>query len=121
MAAPTAHDTTDVFADIDRMDAGAFASYLADDAVLRFGNGDPVQGREAIQEAIGGFFTTIKGLSHKTLHQHEADGVSIVESDVTYTRHDGETVTVPVVSVLEWGEDRIAGYRIYCDLAPVFS
>lgn len=29
--------TNDVLADVDRMDAKAFASYLAEDCVLRFG------------------------------------------------------------------------------------
>jgi hypothetical protein len=53
--------TTDVFADVDRMDAKAFASYLAEDCVLRFANADEVVGRDAIEPAIAGFFSTIKG------------------------------------------------------------
>ena len=55
--------TTDVFADVDRMDAKAFASHLADDCVLRFGNADEVVGRGAIEEVIAGFFTTINGIA----------------------------------------------------------
>ena len=42
--------TTEVFADVDRMDAKAFASHLAEDCLLRFGNADEVVGRDAIEE-----------------------------------------------------------------------
>ena len=37
--------TTEVFTDVDRMDAKAFASHLAEDCLLRFGNADEVVGR----------------------------------------------------------------------------
>ena len=57
--------TTEVFADVDRMDAKAFASHLAEDCLLRFGNADEVVGRDAIEEVIAGFFTTINGISHQ--------------------------------------------------------
>ena len=56
--------TTDLLADIDRMDAKAFASYLAEDCVLHYANADEVVGRGAIEESIAGFFSTIKGISH---------------------------------------------------------
>ena len=56
--------TTDMLADVDRMDAKAFASYLSEDCVLRFANADEVVGRDAIEAAIAGFFGTIKGISH---------------------------------------------------------
>ena len=35
-----------MFDEIDRMDADAWASHLAPDAVMRFGNADPVHDRE---------------------------------------------------------------------------
>ena len=57
--------TTEVFADVDRMDAKAFASHLAEDCLLRFGNADEVIGRGTIEDAISGFFTTINGISHQ--------------------------------------------------------
>ena len=53
--------TTDLLADVDHMDAKAFALYLAEDCVLRFANADEVIGRDAIEGAIAGFYGTIKG------------------------------------------------------------
>jgi ketosteroid isomerase-like protein len=112
---------TDVFADVDRMDATAFASYLAEDCVLRFGNADEVVGRAAIEEAIAGFFTTIKGLSHHILEQWEVGDTTIVQNEAIYTRLDDRRVTVPAVTIYRRGDDLIDDYRIYVDLAPVYA
>ena len=54
----------EVLADVDRMDAKAFASHLAEDGLLRYANNDEVVGRDAIEASIAGFFGTIKGISH---------------------------------------------------------
>jgi ketosteroid isomerase-like protein len=113
--------TTEMFADIDRMDAKAFASYLSEDCVLRFGNADAVRGREAIEGAIAGFFATIKGLSHEILAEWDVDDTTILQFETTYTRMDDRRVTVPAVTILRRGGDLIDDYRIYVDLAPVYA
>lgn len=87
--------TERLFSDIDSMDASLFASHLTDDASLRFANAPTVEGRSAIREAIAGFFTTIGGLRHRAVEDWEADGTTIVEAEVTYTRLDGDEVTLP--------------------------
>ena len=113
--------TTDVFADVDRMDAKAFASYLAEDCVLRFANADEVVGREAIEAAIAGFFTTIKGLNHRIVEQWEVEDTTIVQNEATYTRMDDHQATVPAVTIYRRNGDLIDDYRIYVDLAPVYA
>jgi ketosteroid isomerase-like protein len=113
--------TTELFADIDRMDAKAFASHLAEDCVLRFGNADEVVGRDAIEEAIAGFFTTIKGLSHDIIEQWDVGETTILQFETTYTRLDDRPVTVPAVTIYRRGGDLIDDYRIYVDLAPVYA
>jgi ketosteroid isomerase-like protein len=113
--------TTDVFADVDRMDAKAFASYLAEDSVLRFANADEVVGRDAIEQAIAGFFTTIKGLSHHIVEQWDVDDTTIVQTEATYTRLDDRRVTVPAITVYRRGGDLIDEYRIFVDLSPVYA
>jgi ketosteroid isomerase-like protein len=113
--------TTDVFADVDRMDAKAFASYLDENCVLRFANADEVLGREAIEAAIAGFFTTIKGLSHRIVQQWELDDTTIVQNEATYTRMDDREVMVPAVTIYRRSGDLIDDYRIYVDLAPVYA
>jgi ketosteroid isomerase-like protein len=92
--------TAQLFADIDSMDAKLFASHLSEDGVLRFANGPTVEGREAIEEAIAGFFTTIKALSHELVEQWDVDGATIVEVEVTYTRLDGDQLTLPAVVIM---------------------
>ena len=113
--------TTEVFADVDRMDAKAFASHLADDCLLRFGNADEVAGRGAIEEAIAGFFTTINGISHQIVDHWDVDDTTIIQLEATYTRKDDRKVTIPAVAVWRRGSELIDDYRIYVDQAPVYA
>jgi ketosteroid isomerase-like protein len=111
-----------MFNDIDRMDAEAWASHLAPDAVMRFGNADPVYGREACRDALAAFYGQIDGLAHHVIEQWEHGEATIVEANVTYTRTDELEVTVPVVTIYRTNaRDLIADYRVYIDLAPVFA
>lgn len=111
------HDT--LFADIDTMDPDRFAAHLAPDAVMRFGNAEPIRGRDAIRDAWAGFCATIAGVAHAVVEQWRTDTATIVESNVTYTRQDGGTVTVPVVTIYREDGGLIADYRIFIDLAPL--
>ena len=95
--------TNEVFADVDRMDAKAFASHLAEDCLLRFGNADEVVGRGAIEEVIAGFFTTINGLSHRIVDEWDVDDTTIIQLEATYTRKDDRKVTIPAVAVWRRG------------------
>ena len=115
-------DRSNMFADIDRMDADAWACHLAEDVTMRFGNGDPVHGRQACRDALASFYDQIDGLRHERLGEWERGEATIVESNVTYTRKDGNDVTVPVVTIYRTnGDDMIRDYRVFVDLAPVFA
>jgi ketosteroid isomerase-like protein len=96
-------------------------SYLSEDCVLRFANADEVVGRDAIEQAIAGFFSTIKGLSHHIVEQWDVDDTTIVQTEATYTRLDDRRVTVPAITVYRRGGDLINEYRIFVDLAPVYA
>ncbi len=111
-----------MFAVVDRLDADAFAEYYAQDAVLRFGNAEPVHGREAIRQTYADFFATLDGLRHDPQHYVHQDGTHLIEATVTYTRKDGSLVSVPAMSVFHQGDDGlIDSYRIYVDLAPLYA
>ena len=111
-----------MFAVVDRLDADGFAAYYAPDAVLRFGNAEPVRGRDAIRQTYAGFFATLRGLRHDPQHYVHQDGTHLMEAHVTYTREDGSLVTVPAMSVFHQREDGlIDSYRIYVDLAPLYA
>jgi ketosteroid isomerase-like protein len=112
----------EMFAVVDRLDADAFATYYAEDAVLRFGNAEPVRGRDAIRQTFADFFATLDGLRHDMQHHFYADDTHLAEAHVTYTRRDGSLVTVPAMSVFHRRPDGlIDSYRIYVDLAPLFA
>jgi ketosteroid isomerase-like protein len=110
-----------LFAAIDAMDTDAFIAMLTPDAEFQFGNAPPVQTRNLIGESVDGFFSTIAGLRHD-LHNVVDNGPLLAcEGSVTYTRHDGTTVTLPFADVFEFDGDLIAGYRIYMDIGPVYT
>jgi SnoaL-like domain len=111
-----------MFADIDRMDVDAWAGYLAEDVAMRFGNGDPVHGRQGCRDALAAFYDTINGVRHDIVEQWENPPATIVESNITYTRKDGRGVTVPCVTIYRVNtDDLIEDYRIFIDIAPVIE
>jgi ketosteroid isomerase-like protein len=114
-------DTAKLVADIDSMDAATFAANLADDCVLRYANHPEVHGRDAIVGAIGAFYETIAALRHRPVSEWTVGDTTILQFEVTYTRHDGGQVTVPAVSIVRSDGKVIGDYRIYVDLAPVYA
>jgi hypothetical protein len=125
-AAPPDAATRRLFETIDAMDAAGLAAYFTHDGSFRFGNAEPAVGREAVEQAAGGFFAAIGGLSHHITGVWaggwEHGAVKSVEADVTYTRKDGSrTAPLPVTSTLRMKGDLIRDYRIFIDVSPLFS
>jgi hypothetical protein len=114
-------DRSTLFADIDTMRPELFTQHLAEDVVMRFGNGDPVHGRDAVGEVWGQFCQGIDGVRHELVQQWVQDDATVVEARVTYRRKDGQEVTVPVVTIYRSTGPLIEDYRVFLDLAPVFA
>lgn len=110
-----------LFATIDAGDAAGFVSRLTADACFRFGNAPQVIGTEAIQAAVAGFFSSIAGSRHRMWNSWHGAATAACEGQVTYTRHDGATVLVPFANAFDLRGDKIAAYRIYIDLSPLFA
>jgi hypothetical protein len=82
-----------MFDDIERLDADAWAGYLAPDAVMRLGNRDPVYGREACRDALAALY-----------------------------RRVATQVSVPAVTIFRTnGRDQIADYRVYINPSPIYT
>jgi len=111
----------ELFADIDSMVPQAFASHLASDATLRFGNAPQLQGRAACLELWAGFCELIDGIQHDVVNQWQVGDTTIAETAVTYTRKDGGRVCVPVVTIYRVEDDLIQDYRVFLDVTPVFA
>jgi ketosteroid isomerase-like protein len=118
--------TAEVFRAIDARRADEFASFFAPDASFRFANAETVVGRDAIEQAVGAFFSSLRALQHDitgvwtgTWEQGE---VVSVEAYVTYTRQDGsKTDPLPATSTLRMKGGAIQDYRIFIDLSPLFA
>lgn len=110
-----------LFVSIDAMDTEGFLGFIAPDAQFRFGSTPPVQGHAGIRAAVESFFSSFAALSHKQ-QRLVAEGDTVVcEGEVTYTRHDASTVTLPFCNVFEVKDGLISLYRIYIDVAPLYA
>ncbi len=110
---------------VDRKDAAGFAAVFAEDGTLRFGNQQPIVGRQNIEEAITQFFLAMVALQHEFTAISSDGNRWFLEAMVTYTRHDGGIATCPAMTVFEMTEadsQLVAqSCRIYVDLAPLFA
>lgn len=120
-AVPASSWLSQLFASIDRRDAGAFAGFLTEDGRFTFGNQPPVEGREAVREAVAGFFASIAGLSHRVDQAWETGDAVICHGEVTYERLDGASVTLPFADIFYMQGALISDYRIYMDVTPLFA
>lgn len=114
---------------VDRKDASGFAAAFVADGSLRFGNHPVVHGQAAIEAAIEAFFTSFVSLQHESRGFFFADDTLVLEAHVTYTRHDGKTVTIPAVTIFHLAGARsnepdrplADDCRIYVDLTPLYA
>jgi ketosteroid isomerase-like protein len=111
----------ELFAAIDRKDAVAFAGFLAPDASFRFGNLPAVVGRDAIIAFVGGFFGAVQGVRHRLEDRWRVADATIVTGNVTYTRHDGSTLSVPFANVMKSQGGGIRDYIIFVDNSALFA
>jgi limonene-1,2-epoxide hydrolase len=121
MAALSADTLDGLFSAIDAKDTDAFLAYLAEDGVFQYGAAPVARGREQVRAAVDGFFSSIDGLSHELTNVFPGDGAMACEGRVTYRRHDGSEITLPFCNVFILDEDRIAEYRVYIDIAPLYA
>ena len=110
-----------LFASIDSMDTEGFLAFLTDDCRFRFGSAPPVSGKASVAEAVGNFFSTIAGLTHSVEKVYRDDESVCCEGEVCYRRHDGSEIILPFVIVLRCRGSKIADYRIYTDIGPLYA
>jgi hypothetical protein len=114
-------DVAATFADIDAFDPDKFVAHLTPDASFRFANAEPVIGREAIKEAVAGFFSSIDGLTHQIKNVWEVGDTVITQIDVEYRRKDGKIVLLPNADILIYEGDLVKDWQIYIDVTPVYA
>jgi ketosteroid isomerase-like protein len=114
--------TRDFFATVDTMDVETIAALFAEDARVVFGNGQPMVGIDEIRSGLTAFYATIAGLHHEIVNEWNAGSETIFELKVTYARTDGQQVTIPCVTIFRIDDaGEIDDYRVYFDVAPIYS
>lgn len=111
----------ELFKKIDAKDTAGFLSFLTADARFRFGNSPLLQGRQAIGDAVDTFFASIKTSQHRLLDLWSINDAVICQGEVSYTRADNETLTLPFVNIFRMQGKHIDEYLIYVDVTPLYS
>ena len=113
-------DLAPIFADIDALEADAFVARLTPDVVFRFGNADPIVGREP-------------SASYRRVLDHDRRPEAQRPRRLGRRRHldradrrrlhaaRRQVVTVPNLDILLFEGDLVRDWQIYIDLAPVFA
>jgi ketosteroid isomerase-like protein len=114
-------DIMSLFQAIDNKDSENFISFLSDNAVFRFGNIPPVEGKENIRQFLDNWFPTIRSVSHDQIEVWEAEGVKIMNGRVTYTRHDGSQLIVFFANTFKMQADKIKDYYIFVDTSQLYA
>jgi limonene-1,2-epoxide hydrolase len=110
------------FATVDTMDVAAIAPFFADDARVVFGNSQPMVGIDEFRAGLTAFYATIAGLHHEIVNEWNVGGEAIFELRVTYDRTDGQQVTIGCVTIFHTDDaGEIDDYRVYFDVAPIYS
>ena len=110
-----------LFATIDAKDTDAFLASLTEEATFRFGSAPPLTGHAAIRDGVNAFFASIRSSKHALKNVLQKDATLVCEGEVTYTRQDGSAVTLPFTDVFELDGEKIAAYKIYIDIAPLYA
>jgi ketosteroid isomerase-like protein len=114
----------DYYADVDAMRLEPYVEHHSDDAVVVFANNPPAVGKDAIRQAIGGFWSMIGGLRHerRNLWLVNEGNTAVLEVVTHYTTKGGAAVSVPCVSLLDRDDDgKVSSLRVHIDLAPLFA
>jgi hypothetical protein len=106
---------------LDAKDSEGWLAFLAPDARFRFGNASTVQGKSAIREAVTAFFASISEMRHNLVEVWDHPNAIICRGEVTYTRLDGSTLTIPFLNVLKLEGSLIHDYLVYVDASELHS
>ncbi len=112
-----------LFDRINNKDTEGFCKFLTDDGEFRYGSQPAVNGQNAVNEYVVGFFSMIKSLTHDITFTHTLDdgATLLVGGDVIYTCFDDTVVSIPFLNKLEMEGDLIRKYHVYADPAPLME
>ena len=111
----------DYWQSIDTLDMDKFLSFFAPDCTMGFGSYPLVHGLSGVRDMIAPVFAGVAGMRHRRLGLWVHDDATVARGEVTYTRHDGSTVTIPFMTYFELANGRIRSTHVYIDIAPLYA
>jgi ketosteroid isomerase-like protein len=112
----------ELFATTDAKDVAANATHVTDDVQLRFGNNEPVVGKDDYIAMSKEFYESLESLRHEIHALWTVDDDTVItEMTVHYERLDGQRLSLPCANIFRLRDGLIADYQIFMDINPVFS
>ncbi|GAP98040.1 nuclear transport factor 2 family protein [Leptolyngbya sp. NIES-2104] len=107
---------------MDKLDIDAYASFLAEECEMQFGNNPIVRGKNNVLEGLKTFWATVDGDEHNLQNIFGDDSKFVLEAFNTFKLKDGKTVTIPAVAITERNsEGLVTSVRLFMDVAPIFA
>lgn len=98
-----------------------YLQFFADNCVYRVANQPPVHGKEELAQAAGRFRGMVKRVEHRVLSIWSSAERVACELEATYTRQDGQQVSIPCLDIFTFAGGKISSLQIFADLSPVFK
>ena len=103
---------------VDRIDAAEYVSYFTEDGQVVFGNQPPISGKADIQKSMQQFYNSLSAMHHQIESLWALADTVISQAIAHYTRQDGKTVDLPVVTVINLLGDKV---QFYMDINPLYA
>jgi SnoaL-like domain len=108
---------TDLFRSIDMKDTQAFAKFLSEDVMYRYGNTPAVRGLKATLYNVQALFESVRSIHHEVSQSWVHEESAICHGMVTYIRLDGSMLIVPFANIFYLIGDRITRYLVFVDVS----
>ncbi|MCK6264235.1 nuclear transport factor 2 family protein [Vibrio sp. ZSDE26] len=106
---------------VDNRDVIALSELLHPEISFRFGNADPVQGKDSVVDVNHQFFDSIAKMGHSFDGIWQQDDVIICNGEVNYVRKDGSFYAAKFATFLTIKEGLIIDYKIYADVSQLYA
>jgi hypothetical protein len=111
----------DYWLSIDTLDLDKFLTFFTPDCTMGFGSYPLVYGLEGVRGMIAPVFAGVAGMRHQRLGLWVQEDVTLARGEVTYTRHDKSTVTIPFMTYFQFADRHIQWTHVYIDIAPLYA
>ena len=111
-----------LYAAMDAGDIDRVLAHFSEDVRMRFGNAEPIVGRDAVRAASAQFFGSIRSMSHDFRQVWESGDSAVLICDVDYTRRDGAVVRLPGATLIHHRPDGVIDdIQVFMDMTPAVA